>query len=151
MRKLTFILGLSVLWSCGKDGEKGTGNGSIDFTVEIDTVMVDAKGELLMAGSNLYMSDLSKDKRYLYKFDDKQYLLEMIDLENLEIVRKIPFEKDGPNGLGTYLNFFNFIADGEYVFSSFMKSMIVNERGEKLWELNFRNQKFGFLTGRIVS
>jgi hypothetical protein len=141
MRKRYFVIGLLFLGSCGNDKEKGDGGGSFDFNVEIDTVMVDSKGEILMAGSNLYMSDLSKDKRYLYKFDEKQYLLEMIDLENLEMVRKIPFEKDGPNGLGTFLNFFNFIADGEYVFSSFMKSMIVNEKGEKLWELNFRNQK----------
>jgi hypothetical protein len=142
MRKLTFILGLLVLWSCGKDGEKGTGNGSIDFTVEIDTVMVDAKGEILMAGSNLYMSDLSKDKRYLYKFDDKQYLLEMIDLENLELVRKIKFEKDGPNGLGTFLNFFTYVSEDEYAFSSFMNSLIVNKKGDRIWEFNFRNQQF---------
>ncbi|WP_373521643.1 DUF4221 family protein [Aquiflexum sp.] len=142
MRKLTFIFGLLVLWSCGKDGEKGTGNGSIDFTVKIDTMMVDSKGEILMAGSNLYMSDLSKDKRYLYKFDEKQYLLEMIDLENLELVRKIQFEKDGPNGLGTFLNFFTYISEDEYAFSSFMNSLIVNEKGERIWEFNFRNQKF---------
>lgn len=142
MKNTVLILSVLLLFSCKPSDESKISEGIKHLEFKIDTVMVDAKDEILMAGSNLYMSDLSKDKQYLFKFDDKQYLLEMIDLDNLELVRKIQFEKDGPKGLGTYLNFFSYISEDEYAFSSFMNSLIVNEKGERLWEFNFRNQKF---------
>lgn len=142
MRNTVLILSILFFFACKPSDKSKQRNGELTFEVQIDTVMVDAKDEILMAGTNLYMSDLSADKQYLYKFDDKQYLLEMIDLDNLELVRKIQFEKDGPTGLGTYLNFFTYISEDEYAFSSFMNSLIVNERGERSWEFNLRNQKF---------
>lgn len=141
MRKLYFVIGLLVLWSCGKDGEKGTGSGSFDFTVEIDTVMVDAGDEILMAGSNIFISDLSKDKKYLYNFDHKQSLLEVIDLDELKLNRKISIEREGPNGIGTYTNFMQAISDNTFAFTSYMSSSIINLNGDKMWDFNFRNEK----------
>lgn len=141
MRKLYFVIGLYLFFSCGTEREKGTSSGSLDFTVEIDTVMVDAGDEILMAGSNIFISDLSKDKKYLYNFDHKQALIEVIDLEELMLDRKIPVEREGPNGIGTYTNFMQAIGDNTFAFTSYMSSSIINLDGEKIWDFNFRNEK----------
>ena len=63
MKNLSFVFTLMLLWSCGN--KNGNGKvGSFDFSIEIDTVLVDSKGEILMAGAHLHVFELSNDKKF---------------------------------------------------------------------------------------
>ena len=68
-------------------------------------------------------------------------MIEVIDLEELKLDRKIPVEREGPNGIGTYTNFMQVIGDNTFAFTSFMSSSIINLDGDKIWDFNFRNEK----------
>ncbi|MFO7825943.1 MAG: DUF4221 family protein [Cyclobacterium sp.] len=70
-----------------------------ELKFSVDTVQIDAGDELLFLKQGLDVSGLSVDRRYLYNFDVEQHQLEKIDLDCLVLDRKIPFEKEGPDGL----------------------------------------------------
>ncbi|MFO7826934.1 MAG: DUF4221 family protein [Cyclobacterium sp.] len=70
------------------------------MSFSMDTVMVDSKDEILFLNGWLSQSFLSPDHRYLYNFNHFDYTLEKIDLDELRLIEKIPFEKQGPNGIG---------------------------------------------------
>ncbi|WP_162416370.1 DUF4221 family protein [Cyclobacterium roseum] len=84
-----------MLSSCGSPSEKEIQ----EFRIHVDTVQIDPGDELLFLKRGLDVSGLSVDRRYLYNFDLEQHQLEKIDLDCLVLDRKIPFEKEGPDGL----------------------------------------------------
>ncbi|MCH6233851.1 DUF4221 family protein [Cognataquiflexum rubidum] len=135
MKNLSFVIALMLLWSCGN--KNGNGKvGSFDFSIEIDTVLVDSKGEVLMAGTYLSAFDLSEDKKFLYNFDHNTYQVEVIDLDKLEIERKIQLEMEGPNGIGDYPNYLFALGSTELAFSNYMTCVAVNLNSEKTFEFN---------------
>lgn len=96
-RPLTCLIQLIfgvLLVSCGsrenQSEEKYPG-----LTLQVDTVRIDPKDELLFIKQNLSISGLSKDQRYLYNFDTEQHQLEKIDLDNLMLDQKFPSRKRG--------------------------------------------------------
>lgn len=91
-----FFLSSFVLCSCGQQLAE---NAVTDrLILNIDTVMVDAGDEILyMEGG---ASTLSPDGRFFYNFNRYDHSLEKISLEELRLVEKLPFEKEGPNGTG---------------------------------------------------
>ncbi len=100
IRLLTPII-LAVLASCGtKESAENTQATSIDFTYEIDTVVVDAGDEFLYLNWDLSISDVSSDKKYLYNLNPESLRMEIVDLDNLSLKETIQFEKEGPNGIG---------------------------------------------------
>ena len=136
MKNLSFVFALMLLLSCGNENRNGK-DGSFDFSIEIDTVLVDSKGEVLMAGTYLSAFDLSEDKKYLYNFDHNTYQVEVIDLDKLEIERKIQLEIEGPNGIGDYPNYLFALGSSELAFSNYMTCVAVSLKGEKTFEFNF--------------
>jgi hypothetical protein len=139
IRFSAFLFGL-ILWSCGN--EKGNGKvGSFDFSIEIDTVLVDSKGEVLMAGTYLSAFDLSQDKKYLYNFDANSHQIEVIDLDKLSLVRKIQMEKDGPNGV-EYPNSLFEHGDGQFLFSNFNSWTVVNQDAHIISKFTIKREKF---------
>ncbi|WKV11246.1 hypothetical protein [Marivirga harenae] len=92
MKDLLILTFFSViLWSCESVNEKQTKSAYFDFELEIDTVQVDSKGVILMAGAYMDNPAISYDKTVFYNFDDDSFVLEIIDLENYKLDQKVNF------------------------------------------------------------
>src|SRR5690554_7981219 len=104
MKKLNLVFISLILFSCN---QKTSHMSSDDLIVTIDTVMVDAGGEIL------YLEDLafalSPDKRYLYNFNKYDHTFEKIDLEELRLVAKLPFDKEGPHATRDDIYYMNML------------------------------------------
>ncbi|MCH6200211.1 DUF4221 domain-containing protein [Aquiflexum sp. LQ15W] len=136
MNKLFLLVAILILISCSKNNNENSTGAIGEINLEIDTVLVDSKGEVLMAGTYLSVFDLSEDKKYLYNFDPNTYQVEVIDLDKLEIHRKIQLEIEGPNRIGDYPNYLFALGNSELAFSNYMTCVAVNLNGEKTFEFN---------------
>ena len=128
-----------LLLSCGNENGNGK-DGSFDFSVEIDTVLVDSKGEILMAGAHLHVFELSNDKKFLYDFDGSTYQIEVIDLDNLVLDRKVKLEKEGPNAIENPNGIFD-LGEGQFLFSNFSSWTILKQDGQKISKFNYEKEK----------
>lgn len=89
------------------------------FTVTLlDTVYVDSGEEILYLQSGLGGAHWSDDGAYLYNFNLYDNALEIIDLYNLKLDKKIHFDKEGPNGTGRVRNVC-YAGDGKIALSEF--------------------------------
>lgn len=68
--------------------------------LSFDTIRIQTNHEILYLNNDLLGMDLSYDKKYLYNFNNYDHALEIINLDELRLERKIPFAKEGPNGTG---------------------------------------------------
>lgn len=101
------------------------------FSYSIDTVKIDAKGEILYLQYDLYTSDYSDINGILYNFNDKTNELEQIDLKNLSLEKKIQFDKEGPNGTGFWTSQLHVLCKNK-LFLSGERTGVYNIHGEKL-------------------
>lgn len=140
---LVFIGFLAV--ACGGSGEHKEDFGQVSLS--LDTVKVDAKGEILMAGASIFLSDLSPDRDYLYNFDKKNSLLEIINLDALTLEEKIKISIEGPNGVGAVVNRVSLAKEGSIAFYNSGRLDILNLEGEKIFGFGYRNHGFeeGFI------
>ncbi|MEX0882602.1 MAG: DUF4221 family protein, partial [Cyclobacteriaceae bacterium] len=88
---------LIVGFSCGKSQDAAKVE-TIPYT--IDSVVVDAKGEILYLEYGLLNSDYCQQDGFLYNYSEFDHSIEKIDLDRLELVEKFPLQKEGPNGTG---------------------------------------------------
>jgi hypothetical protein len=134
MRKLLLFFSVPLIFSCGGNSSENAQSGNVleNLTFTVDTVLVDPGEELISLASGLRLSDLSSDKRTLYLLDDKAKSVSVVDLEGLKLLRKLPFESEGPNGIGQYLYAFQLLPDEQFLFSGFQNTGIYSFQGEKL-------------------
>ncbi|MBD3628421.1 DUF4221 family protein [Cyclobacterium sp.] len=131
---LCFVFGLIfMLMSCGSPAEKEIQ----ELTISVDTVQIDPGEELLFLKWGLELSGLSEDQRYLFNFDVEQHQLEKIDLDCLALERKIPFEKEGPNGLNSIHSLKGWDR-GRIFFSTWKGPLLFSEYGqlEHTWNVD---------------
>lgn len=134
MTRLALFSLVLIAFSCGStDSEESTSSNVLqDISFTIDTVVVDPGEELINLASGLRLSDLSSDLRTLYLLDDKDKSVSVIDLEGLKLLRKLPFESEGPNGIGQYIYNVQLLPDEQFLFSGFQNTGIFLATGEKL-------------------
>lgn len=116
MKRMPLLVLTIIIFSCEKKPE--TSNTYI-LRFGLDTVMVDAGDEILYLEMGLQYSTLSPDGRYLYNFNKYDHSLEKLDLEELRLVEKLPFEKEGPNGTGNYIDNIDMLDQNHIHMSSF--------------------------------
>lgn len=102
--KTRYLLLLPLLFSfCSEKTE--TKPEFIDrFSVSLDTVIVNSNGEFIDLRYNLFFSGLSPDKSYLINFNQTDMESERINLDELVFEKRIKYEKEGPNGIGTMIS-----------------------------------------------
>lgn len=133
---LTVFLLFQLACSREKQMENLSGSTSLDYS--LDTVLIDPGEELLFVAGRLHFSDLSPDGRYLYNFNQHDHSFEQIDLDEKKLVRKRPFEKEGPNGTGDFFRSF-FLMDNDHILIvTFPNPLIFDLNGKKLKELKFQ-------------
>lgn len=131
---LVFLL-IQIACTSEKQLENLSGRTSLDYA--LDTVLIDPGEELLFVGGRLSYSDLSPDGRYLYNFNQHDHSFEQIDLDEGKLLRKYPFEKEGPNGTGEFFRSF-FLMDNDHLIITYPNPGIFDLSGKKLKELSFQ-------------
>lgn len=105
MRKLFLFLLAPFILSCGGASSEKAESGNIleNLTFTVDTVLVDAAGEVIALPWGMGPFALTEDKSTLFMFELPQHKLLELDLNQLSLIRKTEFEKEGPNGIGDYV------------------------------------------------
>ncbi|MDF2156374.1 DUF4221 family protein [Algoriphagus sp. CAU 1675] len=101
MKKMAFFCGLTLfLFGCQ---EKHAGSNtfkiptdSLEVTLSIDTILIDAGDDFIYLNHYLRLSDFSADRRFLHNFNPLNYEMELIDLQEKRLVEKYRIEKEGP-------------------------------------------------------
>ncbi|AFL83776.1 hypothetical protein Belba_1140 [Belliella baltica DSM 15883] len=130
MKNILYLSICLLLFSCGEKTIKET-QISTELSFSFDTVMVDSGEEFLHLNDNLFISDLSEDGRYLFNWNREANILEKIDLEELKLVKKISFEKEGPDGVGAFVFDYATTEDENALFWSSKKG-IWDQKGKLL-------------------
>jgi len=142
MKYISLILALSLLFACNKNKEdKGQAKFS-NLTFSIDTVMVDPGTEIINLKNGLWISAIDPSSTYMYNWDQDNAVLEKINLDKLILEDKLPFEKEGPNGVGSYVSWFTLADDDRILFSNFEDMALFTQSGEKIRAYKMRGEKF---------
>ncbi len=125
---ITLLAGLALLFSCTSSPDS-TEQRSISYA--IDTVLIDPKGELMYLQYDLKTSDYSDTDGMLYNLNDRTSELELINLGDLSLDKKVSFEKEGPNGTGFWTPDVQVLSKNQ-LFLAGEKTGIYNIQGELL-------------------
>ncbi len=135
---IIIVLGLFVACNASEKNEQE--NYQINFSM--DTVKVDSKGELLFVAYSLSLSDFSKNQKYLYNFSMDNHSVEVIDMDKLEFVQRLPFEKEGPNGVGGYVGTIQRVGENSFFLSSSESKGIFDFEGKQIQNLKQKAEDF---------
>ncbi|WP_194775155.1 DUF4221 family protein [Pararhodonellum marinum] len=138
---LLAFMALTLFIACGPSNESKIDYSQITFT--LDTVIVDSKDEILFLIGDLMIADLSADNQYLYYLNPMGLTLEIVDLNQLEFVKRVSYEEEGPNGLGRFPMQFQVLSDERIFIGSFTHRGIFDLEGVKLKNLNFKMDELG--------
>lgn len=132
MKKLLYLFFIPLIFSCeGNLSEKaGSGNVLENLTFSVDTVIVDSGDDIFILGSGLGAKALSQDKSKLLFFERQPLNLVEVDLNNLKLIRKTPFQREGPNGVGPYGPGFQLGPVNELFIKNYNSQAIFNTNGE---------------------
>lgn len=102
------------------------------FEVTIDTVMVDSKEEILMAAVNAFSHTYTEDSKTLINWSFEAGELEVVDLDKMELVKKIPIEKEGPDGVGQNAYELHLLSNGRYAFIGWDDKIVITDSNGKV-------------------
>lgn len=129
-------------------------NPSVSYS--LDTVRINSKNEILDLWGFLSFSDLDFEKKSIYSYNSFNHSLDQIDLENLEFIKRIAFEKEGPNGTGEIFVGFDVLKDGRFFIKSYLESAIFDDNGSLIQKVDWRNSidsnggKYGYYPRRQI-
>ena len=135
MKNLLKLLALAALFSCAGKDEQSTVNILENLTFTVDTVMVDPGEDMFVLSNGLGSKALNSDKSKLLFFESDPLNLVEVDLNNLKLVGKTPFEREGPNGVGPYWVKFQVRSDGALFVRGYGTQGIFNRSGELIESL----------------
>ncbi|SHM63415.1 protein of unknown function [Cyclobacterium lianum] len=132
MKQWLCILAFLFLAACGT-GDSSDENGQArDMEFTLDTVQIDAKVEILFLNNSLRFADLSRDKKYLYNLNSQNYTVEQIDLDKLALQALLPFEQEGPDGIGAYSLGMRLVDEDKFLMSGYGNHALFDSNGKKL-------------------
>lgn len=141
MKKLPYLLPLLALLACGKQSAEETMDFS-NITFEIDTVVVDPGEEIINLRSGLWSSVFNEDNSKLFLFDQQATVLDIIDLNQLVLKEKVPFQKEGPNGTGSYVSWMALLDEARILMANFEDMALFDLKGNKLRTYDIRKGGF---------
>jgi len=144
MKKLLTISILALLAACGGKESESTEQKNIleNLTYTVDTLVVDPGEEIIDLSGGLRLSNLSDDKSKLYLFTQKEHQIAIVNLDQLELEEFLPFEVEGPNGIGQYVGTMQKLDGEKFMFSSFQTSGIYDRNGVKIEDLKLKPTDF---------
>ncbi len=134
-----FCLILVMLISCKEDIVKNSSGYFSNLQFSVDTVIIDPGDEIIFLKHQLLNSDMGKGEKYLYNFNVDDHTLEKINLDELRLEEKFPFEKEGPNGTGPGIGMMRFIDESHVSITGMYLSSLFSMEGEKLMTVYYEN------------
>ncbi|NVJ86428.1 MAG: DUF4221 family protein [Algoriphagus sp.] len=146
MKKLLFpSLFAALAFSCGgeNDSAESTPSNILEnFTFSVDTLVVDPGEEIINLSRGVRGSSLDETKTYFYLFDEATTQMNKINLDELYLEEQIPFEKEGPNGIGSnFITTSRYLPGEEFLFSNFQSTGIFNKQGKKVLDLTLKPEE----------
>ncbi|WP_100627919.1 DUF4221 family protein [Algoriphagus formosus] len=105
----------------------------------IDTVRINSRNEILDIWGFLSFSDLDSAKKSIFFYNSYNHSIDQIDLNRLEFIKRLKFEKEGPNGTGDIFHEFNVLKGNRFFMKSFEKSGIFDQNGTLIRRIDWRN------------
>ncbi len=129
-----FVLALFVAFSFSCGGEKESADNDstnilADFSFSVDTVVVDPGEELISLPYGLGTHAINESKSHLYLLDGKNSLINKVNLNSLKLEEQLSFEKEGPNGVGEYIEVFDVFPGERFFLSGYEKSSLIDREG----------------------
>jgi hypothetical protein len=137
MRNVIKILPIAVLLSCSGKGEEVNTNILENLTFTVDTVVVDAGENMFVLTYGLGNHHLSSDKSLLYFFERDPLNFVEVDLDKLKLLKKTEFEKEGPDGIGSYLLGFTVGPEQKMMINGYSSINLFHQEGKKVQDLKF--------------
>lgn len=137
MKKLVAFLLFTFLASCGGKDSESTEQKNIleNLTFIVDTVVVDAGEDFFNLNYGLGASRLNEEKSHLLFFENDPPKLVQVDLNQLKLIGKTDFEKEGPDGIGSYLTGFEVGPNDRLFLQSYSVIGLFDTNGKKIEEL----------------
>ncbi|MBY5951691.1 DUF4221 domain-containing protein [Algoriphagus marincola] len=147
-RGLTLLL----FFSCTEKASEQIGEGAIqtqtytknqldNLQITLDTLKVDV-GEELVISSAYYGFGLSEDGKSIFFSESQSSEIHEIDLAELKLLRRIPFEKDGPNRAPDFVESFDVLPNNEFLLANYAVQAIFNEEAEKIFDLKLQAEEY---------
>ncbi|SHN35440.1 protein of unknown function [Cyclobacterium lianum] len=134
---MKYFIILILLFSACTAKEIEVENPSVSYS--LDTVIINSKNEILDLWGFLSFSDLDIEKKSIFSYNSFNHSLDQIDLEKLEFINRIAFEKEGPNGTGEIFVGFNVLKDDRFFIKSYLESAIFDNNGSLIQKVDWRN------------
>ncbi|SHO62116.1 DUF4221 family protein [Algoriphagus zhangzhouensis] len=153
MKNLISLSLIILLFSCsGKEENESSPSNNIleDLTFSVDTVVVDPGEEIIDLSNHLRLADLSSDHKKLYLFVEGENKLSVIDLDKLTLERKIPYEKEGPNGVGSFLWSLDLVSNDQFFLKTFNTAGIFDFQGIKHESVNLDEEEIIGIKGKTL-
>lgn len=148
MRKLVTVLFLPLIFSCGgNSSEKSeSGNALENLTLSVDTVVMDPGDQVVNLKFGPSLIGLSPDQRRYYFMNRNSGELTVFDLEERRLIKKILFEKEGPNAIPNFVYSFQLFDENRFLLTDSRNISFYNSSAVKLRSVPFDKDKFPELT-----
>lgn len=135
------------MFSCSENSDKfGSGYFS-NIQIKLDTIKIDPIGQILYLNDDIQGADISKDEKYLYNFNFYDHSLEKINLNELRLEEKLPFEKEGPNGTGQFMGRIELYSRNQLIIGDINRMELFSLEGVKLLTIRYKNFSVGLENG----
>lgn len=141
MKKFTLgvLCGLALLSACSERNSESSE--SLDFVLSQDTVVVDAGDGNIDLQYGLSYPELSNDGKFLFNYIFNRSKFDKINLETLSLEKTLQFEREGRNGMGSYIGGYSLNSEDQIMIWSYGLNAIFDQTGEKIKDLKL--DKFG--------
>ncbi|MFC3416440.1 DUF4221 family protein [Algoriphagus hitonicola] len=112
-----------------------------NLQVILDTVKVDVGSELIRSGA-YYGFGLSDDGQSVYFAEGQSVEIHEIDLNEMKLVQRIKFEKDGPNQAPNFINYLDVLPKREFLLANYAIQAIFDSQAEKIQDLKLQAEEF---------
>ncbi|WP_373522116.1 DUF4221 family protein [Aquiflexum sp.] len=142
MKNYIIILLSVILNACGGGNETETKTDFSNISFTMDTVIVDPGEEIINLRGGLGTSIINSNQSRLYLWDHRAFGLDIIDLDELILTKKVPFDKEGPNGVDPNVDWMSLPDDNQILLANFQGMGIFDLNGNKLSNLKLEKDKF---------
>lgn len=142
MRYLIYLI-LVMLISCKENIIKNSSGYFSNLQFSLDTVLIDSGDEIIFLQYQLFSSDLSEDGKHLFNFNENDVAIEKINLDELRLEKKFPFEREGPNGIGRNVAVMKIHNEDQITIIGMFHTSLFSLDGKKLNTVYYENFSLG--------
>lgn len=141
MNKNVLLILIIALAGCSSGESSKSETDDFQFSLQVDTVMVDAGEHLFFVQMGLGFSDIDAENKLLYNLNTINHSVEVIDLAQLNLKKVIQYQADGPDGMGGgFIMKINQTPDGQTILFDIMNIKRMDAEGHKLGEIKLEEE-----------